>query len=111
MTSKPTTRPRDLELAREYARRLAERLGDNLVSVTLYGSRARGDAREGSDFDLIVQVRERSKEVHEVVTDVDCGMMNEFEELFVGLVYDEQEWAFTAGLPFGWNVEREGVSF
>ena len=109
MTSKSTTRPRDLELAREYARRLAARLGDNLVSVTLYGSRARGDAREGSDFDLIVQVRERSKETQEIVVDVDCGMMNDFDELFVGMVYDEQEWARTARFPFGWNVEREGL--
>lgn len=104
-------RPRDLELAREYARRLRARLGDNLVAVTLYGSRARGDAREGSDFDCVVRVRERTREVREIVTDVDCGMMDDFDELFVGMVYDESEWAFTAGLPFGWNVEREGISF
>ena len=42
-------RERDLALAREYSRRLRERLGENLLSVTLYGSRARGDARVGSD--------------------------------------------------------------
>ena len=82
-------RPRDLELAREYARRLRARLGDNLVAVTLYGSRARGDAREGSDFDLIVEVRERTDEVRELVLELDVEMMNEFEELFVGMVYDE----------------------
>ncbi|MBX7234446.1 MAG: nucleotidyltransferase domain-containing protein [Caldilineales bacterium] len=29
-------------------------LGDDLVAVALYGSRARGDAREGSDWDLLV---------------------------------------------------------
>jgi len=105
-----TTNARDLGLAREYARRLKERLGDNLLSVTLYGSRARGDAREGSDFDLIVRVRRRTEEVRETITDVDVAMMNEFEELFVGMIYDEKEWARAERFPFGWNVAREGMA-
>ncbi len=100
---------RDLELAREYCQRLKDRLGDNLVSVTLYGSRARGDAREGSDFDLIVCVRERTKQVREIVLDVDVEMMNEFDELFVGMVYDEAEWKRAERFPFGWNVKKEGL--
>lgn len=101
---------RDLELAREYCQRLKGRLGDNLVSVTLYGSRARGDAREGSDFDLIVCVRERTKPVREMVLDVDVEMMNDYDELFVGTVYDEAEWARTRKFPFGKNVDREGLA-
>jgi len=101
---------RDLELAREYSRRLRERLGDNLVSVTLYGSRARGDAREGSDFDLIVRVRERTDEVRELALEVDVEMMNEFEELFVGVLYDEAEWELESGMPLGWNVSRDGIA-
>lgn len=101
---------RDLELSREYARRLRERLGDNLVAVTLYGSRARGDAREGSDFDLIVLVRERTEEVRELALEVDVEMMNEFDELFVGMVYDEGEWRQESEMPLGWNVSRDGIA-
>ena len=97
-------------MARDYARRLKKRLGNNLRSVTLYGSRARGDAREGSDFDFIVKVRRISPAVREAVQTVDVEMMNEFEELFVGMVYDEVEWQKTERFPFGWNVTREGVS-
>jgi predicted nucleotidyltransferase len=100
----------DLDLAREYARRLRERLGVNLLSVTLYGSRARGDAHDGSDFDLIVRVKQSTQAVRELVLDVDVEMMNEFEELFVGMIYDETHWDLAARFPFGWNVAREGVS-
>ena len=107
--TKNEPKKRDLELAREYASRLRDRLGDDLIAVTLYGSRARGDAREGSDFDLIVRVKRRTGEVQDVVTEVDVGMMHEFGELFVGMPYDETEWAQEKRLPFGWNVAREGV--
>ena len=105
-----TAKQRDLELAREYSRRLREALGDDLVAVTLYGSRARGDAREGSDFDLIVRVQRSTAEVRDRVAEVDVGMMDEFDELFVGLVYDEGEWEYASRFPFGWNVSREGVA-
>ncbi len=110
MNSGDKTRLGDLELAREYARRLRDRLGENLVSVTLFGSRARGDARDGSDFDLIVRVKKRSGDVRDIITDVDVEMMNEFEELFIGMLYDEKEWEFAAKFPFGWNIASEGVA-
>ncbi len=37
--------------------KLLETLGDNLLGVVLYGSHARGEAREGSDVDLLVIAR------------------------------------------------------
>ncbi|WP_447975013.1 nucleotidyltransferase domain-containing protein [Nitrospira sp. Kam-Ns4a] len=36
---------------------LAQRLGPDLVAVVLFGSRARGEAREDSDWDLLVIAR------------------------------------------------------
>lgn len=38
----------------EYARLVAATLGDDLKSVVLYGSVARGDAKTNSDIDLLV---------------------------------------------------------
>ena len=34
--------------------KLREGLGDDLVAVVLFGSRARGEAREGSDWDVLI---------------------------------------------------------
>ena len=41
-------------IADSYAHHLREHLGPNLVSVALYGSVARGEARHDSDVDLLV---------------------------------------------------------
>lgn len=110
MTLNVGRKPDDLELAREYARRLRKRLGENLQSVTLYGSRARGDARDGSDFDLVVIVENCDHAVRESVSAVDVGMMDDFDELFVGIVYSEDEWRIESRMPLGWNVANEGVA-
>ena len=51
---RPDVTERLRRVADAYAGHLREQLGDNLVSVALYGSVARGEARPGSDVDLLV---------------------------------------------------------
>jgi uncharacterized protein len=47
-----------LDLAKRYASKAREMLGDRLVSIALYGSVARGQAGPNSDIDLYVVLRE-----------------------------------------------------
>jgi hypothetical protein len=44
----------NLALAKAFARRLGQEVEPQLFTVTLFGSRARGDADEESDLDLFV---------------------------------------------------------
>ncbi len=69
--------PRDelLEILREVKGKLKEILGDDLVEVILFGSYARGEAREGSDVDVLVITRrkptpEEDWELGELMTDL-----------------------------------------
>ncbi|WP_240922535.1 nucleotidyltransferase domain-containing protein [Thermococcus sp. 9N3] len=47
-----------LEILREMKEKLIEILGDDLVEVILFGSYARGEAKEDSDVDVLVVLRE-----------------------------------------------------
>ncbi|MEK6607823.1 MAG: nucleotidyltransferase domain-containing protein [Myxococcota bacterium] len=67
------TQNRNCDVAAEYAQALAARLGDNLVRLSLFGSRARGDHRVRSDFDLMVVLaradRDARSAVHRLATE------------------------------------------
>jgi len=88
---------------------LQQALGDRLVELRLFGSRARGDAEEGSDFDVLVIVDRRTDDVREIVLDADIEMMNRYEKLFAALIYDKSEWQKARSFPHAWNIEREGI--
>jgi predicted nucleotidyltransferase len=69
---------------------LRERLRDDLVSIWLYGSRARGERHEESDVDVLVVVREadwrREHEVMDVAWDAaeQVGVNSAYFSVMVG---------------------------
>lgn len=99
-----------LEKAREYADALRAKLGGHVVSVVLFGSQARGDADEGSDFDVLVVVDRRTPDVREAVLDAGVEMLNRYDQLFGALLYSAVEWQESRRSPIGWNIQREGIA-
>ncbi|NJE54991.1 nucleotidyltransferase family protein [Thermococcus sp. 21S9] len=60
-----------LEILREVKEKLIEILGDDLVDVILFGSYARGEAKEDSDVDVIVMVKRRlTLEEHDRLSEI-----------------------------------------
>jgi predicted nucleotidyltransferase len=88
---------------------LQQTLGDRLMELRLFGSHARGDSNEGSDYDVLVIVDKRTDDIREMVLDADVEMMNRHEKLFAALIYDESEWQNAQSFPHAWNIEREGI--
>jgi len=97
------------KLLSDYQARLAALLGDNLESVVLYGSRARGDAEEGSDIDVLCVMS----------GPFDCGEMIERTseataeislkyDVVLSRVFVTRDDYRSRRTPFLTNVRREG---
>jgi predicted nucleotidyltransferase len=79
-------------------------------SLFLYGSRARGDAGEGSDWDLLILLDKPKLEAD------DYGVAYPFRELgwIVGeeinpSVYTKRQWESWKFMPYRRNVERDKI--
>ena len=82
------------------------------ADVILYGSRARGDAGEYSDYDLMVIVdgpvdMALKEKIHEQIfpLELDSGVV------LTLIVYNKQQWDLPLyrAMPLRKNVDREGV--
>ncbi|OGQ23115.1 MAG: hypothetical protein A2138_04080 [Deltaproteobacteria bacterium RBG_16_71_12] len=82
-------------------------LGAELVRMTLFGSRARGEGHEESDLDVLVVVRRSSRALRYAVLDVAADVEADSGLALSPVVMDEE--ALARSFPLRGAVERDGV--
>lgn len=96
-------------IIREFARELRSQLGDRIKKIILYGSRARGDFWEVSDFDVIALVDKRTKEVEDKILDIEGKILDQYSVLICSIACSTRDWTKQKEYPFFRVVEREGI--
>ena len=103
-------REKVLGLVREVRDALSVLYGDRLTGVYLFGSHARGDAREGSDIDVAVVLRgpvdpwEEREQTSELLGDVSLR-----EDCVVTALFVSDEDIRTTPYAIHRSIVREGV--
>lgn len=90
-------------------------LGKNILpkdaSLWLYGSRARGDARQDSDWDLLVLLNKDKREPKD--EELYCWPFNDlgfaFNQYVSPKMYTKKEWRLLKFASFAQNVEQDKI--
>ncbi len=98
------------QVVKEYVTELRKRLGSSMRQVLLFGSRARGSAREDSDYDMLVVVDQRTPEVRSIILEIEGQLMDRYGVLVATVLRSEDEWRRSQEFPLALNVAREGVA-
>lgn len=89
---------------------LSERLPKDGEAI-LYGSRARGDAREDSDWDILILLNKPQLDMSDYIdvsyplTELGCDI----GETISPMLYTKSDWQKYSFTPFYKNVQTEGI--
>jgi uncharacterized protein (UPF0332 family)/predicted nucleotidyltransferase len=95
----------------EYIERLRQHYSEQLVTVVLYGSRARGDADQESDVDLLIVLRGEFDQQNEqrIASDLTDDLEDKYGYPLLGVIVATESDYRSRMLPLFMNVRREGI--
>jgi len=102
---------KDLPILRELKNNLEHLLGDQLVNIVLFGSRARGDFSDESDIDVAIIVRELTKKLKDKILDEVAQVELEYDMPISAFVLSEEEFNQLKRRErrIALDIEREGI--
>ena len=101
--------PKDDPVVRDFVALIREKLGEHLKGVILFGSRARGDADQDSDYDFLILMDEKKKNFEDIIHDISYHMLDKHEALINFFLYPESEFIRRTYAPLFINVRQEGI--
>jgi predicted nucleotidyltransferase len=102
---------KEKQAVKELVDELKKLYGDNLSRVILYGSKARGDATEDSDIDILVVLKniQNFSSERKKVKEISWRLSYKYELLLTVIIRSEQEY-MQKDTPLLMNIEKEGVA-
>jgi len=110
-TALPFLNKTERDVVTSFVKELKKKVGKDIVSIRLFGSKVRGDASKDSDIDIFVLVK-RKGEARERISDIAADYFYEYNIPLAPVVYSlfEYEKNRELGSFFFEQVEQEGVA-
>jgi len=94
---------------KKFIKQIKTQYGDNLVKVILYGSRARGDSDESSDYDLLLIFNKITPEIKSYINDLEGEFFCEYSIIISAHCFSEDDIDRYKYEPFLMNAQKEGI--
>lgn len=103
---------REKDIIAEFKRRAQERFPDEVSEVIVFGSKARGDAAEESDIDILVIARSDDWRLWDRIREIGYELEIENSLVLSIQVFSTDQIAYLKKLRtrFIMNVEKEGIA-
>lgn len=102
---------KERRIIRSFVRELKDIFGDEIITILLFGSRARGVFEEDSDIDIFILVRKKGV-IRDRISDIAADYILEYNIPLAPVVYSliEYEKNKELGSFFFEQVEKEGIA-
>lgn len=99
------------KIVREFAQKLKDSFGENMLFMELFGSKVRGDFSHGSDIDILLVVREKTPEVRDMIFNILFELDPYYEFKISPIIYSDFEYKKNEELEstFVETIKKEGV--
>lgn len=99
------------EVVKSFAKELRKKLGDEIVSIKLFGSKVRGDSQKDSDIDIFILIKEKTVKAGDIIDNLTADYIFNYKLPLSPVLYDLFEYRKNKELGsfFFESVEKEGV--
>jgi predicted nucleotidyltransferase len=107
----PRSRPEVRAAIAAYVQRVVTDYSNEIISITLYGSQARGEASPESDIDLFIVVRHNISTLRRALTDLAWQVQFEHDVIISDVIrsVDQLSHMKAKRFPYYQSIEREGI--
>lgn len=98
------------DLVDDFLKKLKFRFDGQVKKIILFGSRARGDSTEFSDYDFVVIFNEVTPQIKEKMRDLAGEMLYNYNLVFSIFLFTEEDLQRKRYSPFIMNLKKEGVA-
>jgi len=95
----------------DFRKSLTRKFPGEVLSLKLFGSKARGDFHKESDIDVLIILKKKSKKVEDFILDLTLELLRKYGILISPIIFSKKEVSEYKKIPsiFLQIVEREAI--
>jgi len=99
----------DEKIILEFTKEIRKKLNKRIKKIVLFGSRARNDHREDSDYDFLIVVDRKNTELREDISKIAADIGEKYTILIAPVIRSEDIYTKSQNSPFQLIVKEEGI--